>query len=217
MPTDTFRTLSTAAQAETPRVKGSRFLADAFPVTDAEQALERIADVRRREHSATHHVWAYRLGADGAEFRSSDDGEPSGSAGIPVLRAIESAEITNAVVVTTRYYGGTKLGTGGLARAYSDAAAVVLAGARVVQRIVRQPVRLRFGFDDTSAAMRLIDRFDALIRAQEYTVEGTDLDLDVRLSEVAALEAAFVEATAGRGQIVDHSAVGSTAPQSPNK
>jgi putative IMPACT (imprinted ancient) family translation regulator len=173
--------------------------------------------VRRREHAATHHVWAYRLGPDGAEARFSDDGEPSGTGGMPVLRAIEAADLTDTLVVVTRYYGGTKLGTGGLARAYGDAAATVLSGAPVTEHVVRTPVALRFAFADTSAAMRLLDRFDAVRAEEAYDAAGTVLHLRVRVSQAEALGDAFVEATAGRGQVIAPAGVGSDSRLPPTR
>ena len=145
-------------------------------------------------------AWAYRLGPDAARW--SDGGEPSGSAGAPALREIEGRGLTGVVVTVARQYGGTKLGVGGLARAYGGAAAAALDGARVVRVVERVPVRLRFAFGDTAAAMRLLDVFDAEVAGQAHSPSGTELALRVRRSEAGALAAAFVEATAGRGEAV---------------
>ena len=199
--TDSFQTLAAPTRAEPPKTKGSRHIGEAFPVTTEAAAQAALAAVRAREHAATHHVWAWRLGPDGAP-RASDDGEPSGSAGQPTLREIEGRDLTDVVVVVTRYYGGTKLGTGGLARAYGQAAGAALDAGRVVTRIVRVPVTLRFAFADTAPAMRLLDVFDAHVAEQAYNADGTTLRLDVRAGEADALAAAFVEATAGRGVAV---------------
>ncbi|MEO0559680.1 MAG: YigZ family protein [Bacteroidota bacterium] len=196
---DTYRTLAASRQAEPPKSKGSRFIGEAFPVASEADALTMMETVRAREHAATHVCWAYRLGADGSRIRSADDGEPSGTAGLPILREIEGRDLTDCLVTVTRYYGGTKLGAGGLARAYGEAAATVLDASPVRTVVVRVPVELRFAFADTSAAMRQLDVFDAKIAAQDYTPEGTVLTLDVRCSQVDALAAAFVEATSGRG------------------
>lgn len=200
--TDTFRTLAGPARAEPPKTKGSRFIGAAFPAASAEEALAHVEAVRQREHAARHHGWAYRLGPDAPAPRSSDDGEPSGSTGPPILREIEGRDLFHAVVVVTRYYGGTKLGVGGLARAYAEAAGLALDAARRRTVTVRVPVRLAFAFDDTAPAMRLLDRFDAEVADQSYSPAGTELALRVRRSEAAALKAAFVEATAGRGEVL---------------
>ena len=202
MPPDQFLTLAGPAAAEPPKVKGSRFLGEAFPAASADHAEARLAEVRAREHAATHHCWAYRLAPDDPAPRSSDDGEPGGSAGAPILREIEGRELYGVLAVVTRTYGGTKLGVGGLARAYGAAAGAALDAARQRRVVVRVPVRLAFAFDDTAAAMRLLDRFDAELADQTYTAEGTTLELAVRRSQAPALRAAFVEATAGRGSVL---------------
>ena len=203
---DTFRTLVRPADAEPPKSKGSRFIGDAFPVATEAEALEAVDRVRAREHAATHVCWAYRLGVDGAAVRSADDGEPGGTAGAPILREIEGRDLTDCLVTVTRYYGGTKLGGGGLARAYGEAAGAALDAAPVRTVVVRQPVALRFAFGDTSAAMRLLDRFDAEIRDQTHSPEGTRLVLAVRQSQTDELAAAFVEATSGRGEVEEDGA-----------
>ena len=200
--TDQYTTLAATSQAEPPKTKGSRFLGDALPVVSEEEAQAALDAVRRREHAATHHAWAWRLGAGPrATVRYSDDGEPSGSAGLPILRALEGRDLTDALVVVTRYYGGTKLGTGGLARAYGGAAEAALDAAPVRVVTIRVPLRLRFDFADTSPAMRTVERFDAAIAATDYDADGTALLVRVRRCEAEALEAAFVEALGGRGTV----------------
>ena len=200
--TDAYLTLAAPARAEPPKVKGSRFFAEVAPVASAEAALAFVDSVRQREYSATHHVWAYRLHPDDPAPRSSDDGEPGGSAGAPVLREIEGRDLFGVVAVVTRYYGGTKLGVGGLQRAYGEAAGAALSAAPTREVVVRERVVLAFAFDDTSPAMRLLDTFDAVVADQQHSAAGTRLALDVRRSEVGPLKDAFVEGTAGRGEIV---------------
>ncbi|WP_420454045.1 IMPACT family protein [Rubrivirga sp.] len=201
-PPDSYRTLAAPSQAEPPKTKGSRFIGDAFRARSADEALAHVEAVRAREHAARHHGWAYRLGPDAPAPRSSDDGEPSGSTGPPILREIEARELYRVVVVVTRYYGGTKLGVGGLARAVGEAAGAALDAARKQVVTVRVPVRLAFAFEDTSPAMRLLDVFDAEVADQSHSAEGTELALRVRRSEAEPLRAAFVEATAGRGRVI---------------
>ena len=198
--TDSFTTLAAPVRAEPPKTKGSRHIGEAFPATTEAEAQQALAGVRAREYTATHHAWAWRLGPDGAP-RASDDGEPSGSAGLPTLREIEGRDLTDVIVVVTRYYGGTKLGTGGLMRAYAEAAGAALDAGRVVTRIVRVPVTLRFAFADTAPAMRLLDTFDAEVTEQTYDADGSTLRLAIRAGEADALAAAFIEATSGRGRV----------------
>ncbi|PSR00263.1 MAG: hypothetical protein BRD51_00710, partial [Bacteroidetes bacterium SW_11_64_17] len=122
---DMYRTIDESARAEQ-TMDGSLFLAEAMPVSDRRAATECIETVCEREHKAPHHCTAYRLGREGEDFRCDDDGEPSGTAGKPILRQIDARDLTNTLVVVTRYFGGTELGTGGLARAYGDAASAAL-------------------------------------------------------------------------------------------
>ena len=202
---DTYLTLRRAIEAEPPKSKGSRFIGHAAPAATEEDALAVVEAVRKREHAARHWCWAYRLGASGETWRANDDGEPNGTGGRPILQEIEGRDLTNTVVVVTRYYGGTKLGAGGLARAYGEAAALALDAARDERLIrtvtVRVPLTLHFAFDDTSAAMRTVQAFDAEIRDQRYSASGAALVLAVRRSEAEPLAAQFVEATAGRGRV----------------
>lgn len=194
---DTFRALAASSEAEI-KIKGSRFIARAFPVRSEADVQETLAALRKDEYTATHHCSAYRLGPGGETFRHDDDGEPSGTAGVPILRRIDALDLTDTLVVVTRYYGGTKLGTGGLIRAYGEAAEEALAAATVREHVIRVPLRIRFEYPDTSPAMHTVSRFDAPIVATHYG-EATALDLAVRVSEADDFEAAFVEALSGRG------------------
>ena len=113
--------------------KKSRFLGEIHPVSTEEEAAAVVAQARKRYYDARHHCYAWILGDDGAVKKASDDGEPSGTAGIPMLKVLDGAGIRNAVVVVTRYFGGTLLGTGGLVRSYTQAAQAALADAQVVR------------------------------------------------------------------------------------
>jgi len=179
------------------KVKGSRFIAEALPVSSVEEADDALASIRKRDYDATHHCSAYRIGPDCAWYRYSDDGEPGSSAGLPIFRQIESRSLTDTLVVVVRYYGGTKLGTGGLVRAYGEAASLALDNARIREVIPRTRLTARFGYQDTSPAMHVIGKYDAIISATDYG-DDTRISLDVRTSEVERFEQALVEALSGR-------------------
>ncbi len=198
--TDTYRTIRASARAER-TVDGSRFLADAVPVSGRAAVEAQIETIRERERKATHHCSAYRLGQEGEDFRYDDDGEPSGTAGQPILRQIDARDLTNALVVVTRYFGGTELGTGGLARAYGDTASAALDRATLVERVVRTPIRLRFEYDDTSPAQRVLQQFDTEVQDSEYT-DVTTLTVGVRRSEVDSFIDAFTNALSDRGDVL---------------
>ena len=197
---DTYRTLKAPGRAEH-TVDGSRFLAEAAAVDTRTAAEERITAVRAREHKATHHCSAYRLGVGGDTFRYDDDGEPSGTAGRPILRQMDAHGLTNTLVVVTRYFGGTELGTGGLARAYGDAAAAALEQADRVSRVVRTPVQIRYEYNDTAPAERVLRQFDVDVQVSEYT-DVTTLTVGVRQSEVDAFVHAFTNALSDRGDVL---------------
>lgn len=196
---DTYRTIGSESRYEI-TVKASRFIGEAAPVESVDAALEYLKSIRKREYNASHHCFAYRIGHAAEDFRYSDDGEPNGTGGPPILRHIDGRELTNIVVVVTRYYGGTNLGTGGLIRAYGDAAAGALDAARIVTKILRERVSLTFQYEDTSPAMHTIGQFDAPIRDTNYS-EETEIIVDIRRSETEALEAMFTSALAGRGVV----------------
>lgn len=140
------------------RVRGSRFLALARPATSMKAALEIRDHERRRLHDATHWVWACRLRAGDSRF--DDDGEPSGTGGRPILSSIDGRGVVDVVVVVTRYFGGTKLGTGGLARAYGSAAERVLDELPVRHMLEAEQVELRFPYPDTGTVQRLVERHE---------------------------------------------------------
>jgi uncharacterized YigZ family protein len=183
------------------KVKGSRFLAQVARVQTTDAALQELRRVKKKHYDATHNCSAWRIGSNGEETRFSDDGEPNGTAGTPILRHIEGADITNVIVVVTRYYGGTKLGTGGLARAYGDAAGAALEAVRRVKRTVRDAVVVQFDYADTSPAMHTIGQYDVEIADSVYG-DKTELSLAIRQSQTAEFKAALVEALAGRANIL---------------
>ena len=181
-------------------MKGSRFIAEAFHVEDEPAAEDQIGQIRKREYSATHHCTAYRLGADADVFRFNDDGEPSGSAGKPIMSQIDGRGLTHTLVVVTRYFGGTKLGTGGLVRAYGDAASQALDAAGEKTHVISECLYVSFMYDDTAPAMHVIQKFDAEVVESSYT-DTTELTVAVPRSKVVEFETAFVNALGGRGSV----------------
>jgi uncharacterized YigZ family protein len=197
---ETMCTISAARSAEI-KEKGSRFIARALPVGAVHEAEVHIARIRRSEHAATHHCYAYRIGPGGEESRTADDGEPSGTAGQPIMRQIDGKRLTNIVVVVTRYFGGVKLGTGGLARAYGDAAAAVLSTCRFLEVVPKVRISIRFRYEDTAPVMRIVSRLDAEVIGSRYSDDAL-LELQIPASHTEAFESAFVEALGGRGEVI---------------
>jgi uncharacterized YigZ family protein len=196
---DSYRTIQRSSRAEL-KVLGSRFIARAEPVSgksETEAVLERL---RKEHHDATHHCYAYRLGPAGDQFRANDDGEPSGSAGKPILAAIDHAELTDLVVVVIRYFGGTKLGVGGLVRAYGEAAAGALQAAEHVIRYSMETLSVDFPYGQVSNVMHVMAKTGARSRETTYDDE-VHITIEIRKSKVAELKARLIEKTAGTIQI----------------
>ena len=160
---------------------GSRFIALAYPVETEEEVKTIVAGLRKEYHDARHHCYAYRLGYKGDVFRSSDDGEPSGSAGRPILGQIDSAGLSDILVVVVRYFGGIKLGIPGLIRAYKTSTADALAQAQVVEKIAGKWIRLSFGYEAMNSVMKVLKEMDLPQRGQDFG-EQCSLEVRVRLS-----------------------------------
>lgn len=165
---DTYRTIKQPSEGVF-RDRGSKFLAFAYPVKSEEEIGSILGDLRKRYHDARHHCFAYRLGSAGQAFRVNDDGEPSGSAGKPILGQIRSHDLSNVLIVVVRYFGGTKLGVGGLIQAYRSAAAEALKHARIVEEIESNTLEILFPYQRTNDIMKIIEDEHLVIEDQEYT------------------------------------------------
>jgi uncharacterized YigZ family protein len=152
---DLYRTIERASEGAY-KEKGSKFMAFAYPVADEEGIREILAALRTEYYDARHHCYAYMLGADKKRFRANDDGEPSSSAGKPILGQLLSFDVTNVLIVVVRYFGGTKLGVPGLIHAYRAAAADALAHAAIVERMVEEVVHIRFGYAVLNDVMKVV-------------------------------------------------------------
>jgi uncharacterized YigZ family protein len=187
---DHYRTLAEAAEHRL-KIERSEFLGIAFPVTREEDFFAELERIQKRHYDATHHCWAFRLLAD-HRSRSSDAGEPSGTAGKPILAAIEGASLHDVGVIVVRWYGGIKLGTGGLSRAYRDTAAATLRDAKIHDRYIYQRIRVIVPFDALSHVYRLVSPPDVVLVEERYG-EVNDFFFDVRLSVVDAFTKRLTE------------------------
>lgn len=190
---DTYKSIASAAEGLF-KDNGSRFIALAYPVESEEEIKEIVASIRKEYHDARHHCYAYRLGLDGSVFRSSDDGEPSGSAGRPILGQIDSAGLSDILVVVVRYFGGIKLGIPGLIRAYKTSTADALASAEVVEKVAGSWYRMEFDYSLMQAAMKIIKDMDLPQRSQDFGLQCS-IEVRVRLN----LEADFLDRTEKTG------------------
>lgn len=161
-----YTTIANGAMAEF-REKGSRFLAYTFPVPDQAAFKDRLAELKKEHPKATHHCFAYRIGLTGDEWRVSDDGEPSGTAGRPILGQIDSKQLTSVGIVVVRYFGGTQLGVPGLIAAYKSAAALALQVTQFVQRPVLTDYLITFDYTQMNEIMKIVKQFDCVVLKQE--------------------------------------------------
>lgn len=162
-----FRTIQARAEGQF-KEKGSRFLSFACPVKDEEEIKKTLQTLRKEFYDARHHCYAWVLGPDRKHFRANDDGEPNHTAGDPILGQIRSLELTNVLVVVVRYFGGVKLGVGGLIAAYKVAAFEALKSATVVEREVVDTITLIYPYEETASVMKMVKDLELVIREQSY-------------------------------------------------
>lgn len=182
------------------RVVNSRFIATAGPATSVEEARAFIAGIRAEMPDATHHVYAYVIGHGATTtLGMSDDGEPSGTAGRPALAVLRGSGFGDVVLVLTRYFGGTQLGTGGLVHAYGDAAKAVLAILPRSEKIERTQALVVVPYAAYEAVRRLLANYQGTITSEAFAADVT-LEIGLPVAQVAGFTAALAEATAGQGQ-----------------
>lgn len=167
MPVTSFFTIERAS-AGSYKEKGSKFLAFAYPVQNEEDIKQCLLALRKEYFDARHHCYAWLLGADKDKFRTHDDGEPNHSAGDPILGQIRSKKLTNVVVIVVRYFGGTKLGVGGLIAAYKTAAEDALLNAIIIEKQLKKSIEFTFQYEATTEVMRLVKEFELSVVEQKF-------------------------------------------------
>ena len=180
--TDSYTTITDIAEGTYSELR-SKFLAFAIPVRTADEALDWVAQYQKEYFDARHVCWAYRLGTDGQEYRSNDNGEPSGTAGKPILGQLISHDLSDVLVVVVRYFGGVKLGTSGLIVAYRNK----------IERLVEQEMKLTFTYDHMNLVMRMVKDLSPRIISQDYTDNGSVMmRISIRLSYVDRVRSYFI-------------------------
>ncbi len=169
---DSYRTISALAEGQYSE-KRSKFLAFAIPVTNVDEVKEIVAEYQKKYYDARHVCYAYMLGADRLDFRANDNGEPSGTAGKPILGQINSNELTNILIIVVRYFGGVKLGTSGLIVAYRLAAAEAIAAAEIVEKTVDVDIEFMFEYPYMNDVMRIVKEEEPQIVSQGYDTDCT--------------------------------------------
>ncbi|MBK7122672.1 MAG: YigZ family protein [Chitinophagaceae bacterium] len=163
---DFYTTIEKPSSAEF-KDRGSKFIAFAFPVESADDFKKQLQILKKEHPKAVHHCFAYRIGTDGNNFRSSDDGEPSGTAGKPILGQVDSKGITNVAVIVVRYWGGTMLGVPGLINAYKTSAALALQVTPVVEKQIEVNYSIEFDYTQMNDVMMVMKQFNCTIHANE--------------------------------------------------
>jgi len=181
---DTYKTISRASEEALFKEKNSKFFGYAFPVTSEEEAKGHLEELKKKHHQARHWCYAWQIGkeSENHHFRANDDGEPSNSAGMPIYGQIQSFDVTDILIVVVRYFGGVKLGVGGLIQAYKAAAQLALENSRIIERTVDKVFEIKFDYPEMNVVMRLIKENNLNIIKQDLSLD-CKIYLSVRKSE----------------------------------
>jgi uncharacterized YigZ family protein len=172
------------------KVKGSKFISAVFPVSSKEEAETVYADIKKKYYDATHNCFAYRINAN--NFRYSDDGEPNGTAGKPILQIIDNKGMNEILCVVTRYFGGTKLGVGGLMRAYSDSAKLAIDQVEIKKKIRSRRIKISLNYDLENSVRKLLNTYNGKLEESNYS-EHINMNILIPESKAAAFEREIIE------------------------
>lgn len=184
---DVFKTIEGPAEGIY-KEKGSRFIALAYPVTSEEEIRNIVGGLKEKYYDARHHCYAWRLGVAKTHFRANDDGEPSSTAGKPILGQIQSNDLTNILIVVIRYFGGIKLGVSGLINAYREAAADALRNAVIIEKTIDEQLRIHFSYLVMNDVMKIVKEEEPDVLERNFEME-CDMLLSIRQKDMPALRA----------------------------
>lgn len=187
---DTYKSISKPGEEVLFKDRNSKFFGYTFPVTTEEEAKEHLEELRKKHHQARHWCYAWQIGKEDPQYRANDDGEPSNSAGMPIYGQIQSFDVTNILVVVVRYFGGVKLGVGGLINAYKTAAQMALENSRITTRTIDETFKLKFDYPEMNIVMRLIKEHNLNIIEQDLGLD-CKIYLSVRKKEADAIYEKF--------------------------
>jgi uncharacterized YigZ family protein len=168
---DVYKTIETPCEETLFKEKGSKFFGYTFPVSSEKDVKEKLEELKKKHHTARHFCYAYQLGIENIRFRANDDGEPNNSAGMPIYGQIQSFEVTNILIVSVRYFGGTKLGVGGLISAYKRSAKMALEVSDILAKTINIQYQLNFSYDLMNAVMRIV-------KEKNIEIIGQKLEMD---------------------------------------
>lgn len=187
---DVYKTIATITPTSLFKDRGSKFYAVAYPVATKDDIKECLDQLKKEHHLARHFCYAYRLGDRYEEYRANDDGEPSNSAGAPILGQIQAFDLTYVLVVVVRYFGGTKLGVGGLIQAYKTASQMTLSEARIIEKTIDLTFTINFKYDMLNKVMRIIKDNELKIVSQQDHLDCT-MQLAIRQSHAQRIKSIF--------------------------
>ena len=179
---DTYKTILKPGKETLFKDRGSKFFGYAFPVTSEDDIKDCIEQLQKKHHTARHFCYAWQLGKEYEQYRANDDGEPSNSAGMPIYGQLQSFDVTNILVVSVRYFGGTKLGVGGLIQAYKTSAQLALEASKIVTRTINEQFSLAFEYPEMNTVMRMIKEEELQIVAQEMHL-SCNITISVRKND----------------------------------
>ncbi|MDE0535094.1 IMPACT family protein [Tenacibaculum sp. L6] len=187
---DTYKTITKPSEETLFKDRNSKFFGYAFPVFTEEDIKERLEELRKQHHTARHHCYAWQLGTEKIRFRANDDGEPSNSAGQPIYGQIQSFDVTNILIVSVRYFGGTKLGVGGLINAYRASAQLALEASEIIEKTIDIHYKLKFGYDMMNKVQRIIKERNLDIINQKLELD-CEYTISVRKKEAESIFEVF--------------------------
>src|SRR5690606_22783575 len=179
---DTYKTIDFASEEVLYKEKNSKFFGYCFPVQSEEEVKLILDQIKKQHFSARHWCYAFQIGTEQIQYRANDDGEPSGSAGLPIYGQIQSFEVTNALVVVVRYFGGVKLGVGGLATAYKETAKMALENAEIIEKTIDFYYKINVGYKDMNRVMRVVKEKNLNIIGQKLELD-CEIEIAVRKKE----------------------------------
>jgi uncharacterized YigZ family protein len=183
---DTYKTISTASEEVLYKEKNSKFFGYAFPVSNEEEIKEHLDRLRKEHFSARHWCYAYQIGTEKIQYRANDDGEPNNSAGMAIYGQIQSFEVTNVIIVVVRYFGGVKLGVGGLITAYKTAAQMAMENAEIIECTIDKNFIISFGYAHMNKVMRIIKEKNLQIVSQKMEMD-CEIQISIRKKNVQKL------------------------------
>lgn len=187
---DQYKTILTPSEEVLYKEKGSKFFGYAFPVTSEDQIKEHLDALRKQHHSARHWCYAWQMGKSYEHYRANDDGEPSNSAGMPIYGQLQSFEVTNILVVVVRYFGGTKLGVGGLVQAYKTTAQMALEASKIYEKTIDETFILKFEYPELNTVMRIIKDEDLNITHQKMEL-NCEFEISIRKKDAERIFSIF--------------------------